>query len=360
MHLDDAADLCRRYTGESWAGAKARIRQLPEGTPPIPAAHGDQAFLESEVLRALLEYPTTWTTRPLRVNRVIPRATGLVLRFAADSDAEGLAETIAWGLFATGGEDDLRGISGLRVIKAGHGRVDVGLLGTSARVRLEGIPGRAWREAQHERQECADELGEPVPFEHRRLTPGERAFSRAHQWHEEAWRKAAPLGSALLRRLLIFRAGADWLDMAGFTKHACTYGFCLSFAKAHWTPHDMLLHDLTHPLCGIALKEDMRTCNCAFGQTGCRIWLDAPGGCSGRLDLQLLDVATACDVAEYNQALTFTGSPSQEILRVTGSPPGASVACAPRCHGRHDTVAHLRRTTEDRNLARVRRRQKVG
>jgi len=78
------------------------------------------------------------------------------------------------------------------------------------------------------------------------------------------------LGSALLRRLLIFRSGADWLAMDGFTKQVSTCGFRLTFAESHWADRDTLIEHLTHPVCGFALKEDMRTCTCAFGERGCR------------------------------------------------------------------------------------------
>jgi hypothetical protein len=152
---NDVIDLCRRYTGETWAGAKERIARLPEGSPLIPSAGGDQAFLESEVLRALLEFHTTYTTRPLRIMRVIPYENRPVIRFAADADPDGLTDLISWGLFATGGEDDLRGICGLRIINVRHSRIDIGLLGTDAQVRLEGIPERSWKQAAEIRQRRA-------------------------------------------------------------------------------------------------------------------------------------------------------------------------------------------------------------
>lgn len=348
MLSDHDIDLCRRYTGETWAGAKQRLEQLPQGCPLIPAACGDQAFLEAEVLRALLDYPTTYTTRPLRVLRVIPFETRPVVRFAADSDPDGLADLIALGLFSTGGKDDLRGIRGLRVIEAHHGRIDVGLLGSDARLRLEGIPARSWRAAEALRHQRDQNVGETTPFRHRRPTPGEDAFASRHGWFEEGWKQTSALGSALLRRLLIFRSGADWLDMAGFTKHTNTYGFRLTFAESRWTPHDTLIKHLTHPACGIALKEHMRTCTCVFGERGCRIWFDGPEQGAGCLDLQFHSEELDCEIAEYNQALTYTGSPSEEIVRVTGWRPGKTAECCPGCHARHDTVAFLRRVSQRR------------
>ncbi|MGW1519808.1 hypothetical protein [Streptomyces sp. NPDC002287] len=99
MPKSDVVDLCRRYTGETWAGAKERIDRLPEGSPLIPSARGDQAFLEGQVLRALLEYPTTYTTRPLRIVRVIPDERRPVIRFAADSDPEGPGRADRLGAF---------------------------------------------------------------------------------------------------------------------------------------------------------------------------------------------------------------------------------------------------------------------
>ena len=169
-----------------------------------------------------------------------------------------------------------------------------------------------------------------------------------HRWFEEAGRETATLGSALLRRLPMFRSAANWLDMAGFTKHADTYGFRLTFARARWTDHDVIIEHLTHPLFGIAVKEDMRTCTCEYGQRGCRIWFDGPEGAPGRLDLQTTDVGDDCEIAEYNQALAFTGSPSDEITKVTGNLPGMTAECTPNCHRRHDTVAHLRRVAARR------------
>ncbi|MFD4322557.1 hypothetical protein [Streptomyces sp. NPDC058548] len=358
MPKSDVIDLCRRYTGETWAGAKERIEGLPKGSPLIPSARGDQAFLEGQVLRALLEYPTTYSTRPLRILRVIPDERRPVIRFAADSDPDGLAELIAWGLFSSGGMDDLRGISGLRLLDAGHGRLDLGLHGTTASLRLEGVPDRAWVQAEEIRYLTAADHGEQSPCRHRGLTTGERAFACEHSWLEEAWRETAALGSAVLRRLLMFRSGADWLDMAGYTKHTNTYGFRLTFARDRWTDHDVLIKHLTHPLCGIALKEDMRTCTCAYGERGCRIWFDGPERTPGQLDLQMVDAGPACEIAEYNQALAFTGSPTAEITQVTGNRPGMTADCAPDCHRHHDTVAHLRRVAESRrtNLDRLRRK----
>ncbi|MDO0911058.1 hypothetical protein QQM39_09395 [Streptomyces sp. DT2A-34] len=359
MPKSDVVDLCRRYTGETWAGAKERIARLPEGSPLIPSARGDQAFLEGQVLRALLEYPTTYTTRPLRIVRVIPDEPRPVIRFAADSDPEGLAELIAWGLFSSGGKDDLRGVGGLRLVGAGHGRLDVGLHGTTASLRLEGVPDRAWSQAEEIRHLTAAECGESSPCRYPGLTPGERAFAREHRWLEEGWRETAALGSALLRRLPMFRSAAGWLDMAGFTKDTNTYGFRLTFARARWTDHDVIIERLTHPLCGIAVKEDMRTCTCAYGERGCRIWFDGPEGAPGRLDLQMTDAGDDCEIAEHNQALAFTGSPSDEIAQVTGSLPGMTAECTPNCHQHHDTVAHLRRVAASRReeLNRLRRRR---
>lgn len=358
MPKSDVIDLCRRYTGETWAGAKERIARLPEGSPLIPSARSDQAFFEGQVLRALLEYPTTYTTRPLRIVRVIPDERRPVIRFAADSDPDGLAELIAWGLFSSGGKDDLRGISGLRVLGAGHGRLDVGLHGTAASLRLEGVPDRAWSQAEEIRHLTAAEHGESSPCRYAGLTPGERAFAHEHRWFEEAWRETAALGSALLRRLPMLRSTANWLDMAGFTKHTNTYGFRLTFARARWTDHDVIIEHLTHPLCGIAVKEDMRTCTCSNGERGCRIWFDGPERAPGRLDLQMTDVGDDCKIAEFNQALAFTGSPSDEITQVTGNLPGMTAECTPNCHRHHNTVAYLRRVTASRReeLNRLRRR----
>lgn len=340
---DDAVDLCRRYTGESWSGAKERIGRLPHGAALIPAAAEDQAFLDAQVLRALLEYPTTYTTRPLRILSVIPQTTRTVVRFAADSDPDGLADLIAWGLFSTAGEDYLHGVSGLRIIEAGHGRLDASLLGTEARIRLEGIPDRAWADAAVRRHRAAAQAGDTVPFQHPELTPGELAFTHRHAWHGEAWRETSALGSALLRRLLIFRSAADWLDMAGYTKRANTHSLVLTFAESRWPDHDTLIEHLTHPVCGIAFTEHMRTCTCAMGRHECRIWLAGPENAPGLLDLRFHSVQQACEVAEYSQELAYAGSPAAEIARVTGYPPGATARCSSPCRRCHGTITSIKR-----------------
>ncbi|GAA1371535.1 hypothetical protein GCM10009612_62800 [Streptomyces beijiangensis] len=92
----------------------------------------------------------------------------------------------------------------------------------------------------------------------------------------------------------------------------------------------------------------MRSCACAFGERGCRVWFDGPEQAAGRLDLQFLAEQGNCEIVECNPALTYGGSPSEEISRVTGCPPGASVVCVPGCHGRHGEVGFLRRMGEGR------------
>ncbi|WP_330294202.1 hypothetical protein [Streptomyces sp. NBC_00503] len=105
MRANDHVNVCRRYTGETWAGAKARMELLPVGSPPIPRPSGQQELLEAFVLRALLEYPTTYATRPLWITRVIPGEDYCVIRFAPDADPHALTDMISWGLFSSGAED---------------------------------------------------------------------------------------------------------------------------------------------------------------------------------------------------------------------------------------------------------------
>jgi hypothetical protein len=85
---------------------------------------------------------------------------------------------------------------------------------------------------------------EPVPFRHPVLTPSELAFTRAHGWFADGWREVASLGSALLRRLHIFRSGSAWLDLAAFTKHTTTFGFRLMFAESLGLSHDEFIEQL--------------------------------------------------------------------------------------------------------------------
>lgn len=75
--------------------------------------------------------------------------------------------------------------------------------------------------------------------------------------------------------------------------------------------------------------------------------------------MQLVTDQGDCEIAEYNQALTYAGSPNAEILRVTGRPSGAAVVCAPGCHGRHGKVAFLRRLDEGRRKEHAHGRRKA-
>ncbi|MFI5867459.1 hypothetical protein [Streptomyces sp. NPDC051546] len=352
MRMDDHINLCRRYTGESWAGAKERIELLPADSSPIPRAEGQQAQLEASVLRALLDYPTTYTTSPLRIERIIPAQPYSVIRFAPDADPHGLTDMISWGLFSSGDADYLGGIAGLRILATRHNRMDIGYPQGTARIRLEGVPQRAWKEAEALRREAARENNDDVPFRAVGPTRAEKAFADRHGWFDRARGESAALGSALLRRLMIFRSGADWLDMAGFTKHTDTYGFRLTSATTRWTDHDTLIEELTHPVCGIPLAEDMRTCGCRRGHD-CRIWFDTPdSGTKGRLDLQLLRVTEACDIAEYHHALTLTGCPPAETTRVTGLGSYPHVPCVPDCRGSHTIVDRLRESAARREAER--------
>ncbi|TMU98195.1 MULTISPECIES: hypothetical protein [unclassified Streptomyces] len=110
--------------------------------------------------------------------------------------------------------------------------------------------------------------------------------------------------------------------MAGFTKYTDTFGFRLTFAESCWTDHDLLIEHLTHPRCGIALKERMSTCTCSMGERGCRLWFDGPEQIPGRLDLQMHEDDADCEIAEYNQALTFTGQPERKDHTSNRQPAG--------------------------------------
>ncbi len=85
----------------------------------------------------------------------------------------------------------------------------------------------------------------------------------------------------------------------------------------------MLIEHLAHLVCGFALKGDMRACTCAFGERGCRIWIDGPEHVAGRLDLQLVTVQGECEIAEYDQVLTLRGrAECGDLAGSPGSPQG--------------------------------------
>lgn len=92
---------------------------------------------------------------------------------------------------------------------------------------------------------------------------------------------------------------------------------------------------------------------------GLQDWFDGPEHAPGGLDLQLVTDQGDCEIAEYNQALTYAGSPSAEILWVTGCPQGLRWCVHPGCHGRHGKVAFLRRMAEGRRKEHAHGRRKA-
>lgn len=122
-------------------------------------------------------------------------------------------------------------------------------------------------------------------------------------------------------------AGPDWLDMAGFTKHVSTYGFRLTFAESHWTEHDTLIEHLTHPVCGFALKEDMRTCTCAFAQRGCRTGSTAP---NMRPEDSTCSLSPIKGTARSPSTTRLSPTRAARVRRSCGSP-GAPRGCGGVC-----------------------------
>ncbi|WP_034087926.1 hypothetical protein [Streptacidiphilus albus] len=350
MSFQDVVELRRRYTGETAAGAAQEIRRLARTSAIIPAAEGIQQRLESEVMRCLLDYPSTYTTRPLRVERVVPRPDTLIVRFAADNDPDGLTDQLAWGLFPTGGRDDMRGVPGLRLQTAAHDRLDVMLLGTSARIRLEGVPTRSWREIERVRSARARASNEPLAMRHPTLTPNESAYLNEHAKYISHGHSAAPLGSALLRRLMIFRSAAHWHDMAGYHKHSTTFAFRMTFTRASIEPHQALLQALSDPRCGIPLTLRTDACHCQWGYDECRLYLEADGCGDGRVELQFHTISD-CHIPAAVEVLRFSGSPCAHIVQYLPPPTTASRCDHPAdYHG--GTIRFLQKLARGRRVER--------
>lgn len=143
--LHSAADTPRRPRQAHGPVSTSR----PRAARWIPQPAATRRAWESELLRALLEYPTACTTRPLCIERVVFYAVRPVIRFAEDADANRLSNLTSWGLFPTGGEHDRNGVKGLRILDAKPCRLDIGRLGTSLGAGRDASPpaaGHVWPE----------------------------------------------------------------------------------------------------------------------------------------------------------------------------------------------------------------------
>ncbi|MYW05623.1 hypothetical protein [Streptomyces sp. SID3343] len=218
-------------------------------------------------------------------------------------------------------------------------RLDVHLLGTDARVRLEGVPTSSWREIETVRRMAHRAEGTVAPFTHPTLTPGEIAFRKAYPRALERARETAFLGSALLRRLMIFRNASGWHDLAGHHQHRTTFAFRMTFGRGKTgSRHRDLVRALTDPLFGIALVHHGLHGLRPDGDD-CRFVLDAVAPVEARVDLQFMTVED-CAVRRAVDALRSTGCPQADIDRY------ATVAADTRCHhpaGHHSDITEFLR-----------------
>ncbi|MFI7526485.1 hypothetical protein [Nocardia salmonicida] len=260
--ITDEIRAYRAYTGES--AQAARQIHPPAHRTSIPAAAGDQMHLEAEVFEALI-HCTDWAVHPFAISRVRPHRDRLVLwvdeSVAAFGRTYDAATQVLRRLAPYADEDGsfVTGVAGLRL--GGHsGRnLELRMAGTSAVVVLRCAPRASWRAAVGTVRADIEAIGHrPLWDAGCVVDDSERRFVG---WQLDAFPRYAWLGSALLRRMNLFRSASH----AFYTKGWCCDGrfkFELNSTTSAGSYHRQFIDRLTDTGLGIPLAVKDIDCYC--------------------------------------------------------------------------------------------------
>ncbi|MBF6336841.1 hypothetical protein IU450_13200 [Nocardia abscessus] len=286
--ITDEIRAYRSYTGES-AQAARQIRP-PAHRTSIPAAVGDQMLLEAEILVALID-SRNWTVHPFAISRVRPQRDGIVLwvdeRVAAFGRTYDAATDVLYRLVPYADENGsfVAGVAGLRLGRHSGRNIELRMAGTSGVVVLRCAPHASWR-AAIDTVRTDLEASDHRPLWDTGCTVGasERRFIG---WQIDAFPQFAWLGSALLRRLHLFRSASR----AFYTKGWCCNGrfkLELNSTAGIGSYHRQFIDCLTDSGLGIPLATKDIDCYCDSLQTmqSCTCWIEL-GPRTGDAILQL-------------------------------------------------------------------------
>lgn len=266
-----------------------RIGQQSSPHARIPSAVGDQALLESWVMRRLQWAPLGDETYPLGARRIRIPEHGIPVIHLDDRSTIGeeTAQRVCEVLLPISGPDGPieHGVPALRVRSVAGRDLTIGLMGTSAALSIRAaVPWAAvlslWQQ-ELESDGFRPRWDSACPLEY------EDTFIDIHA----SW---AELGSALLRRLAIFQQGGvpygvdGWINPGTWILELTTddVSSCSPDLKIR---HDEFLARLCDEHLGLALRIDSECCICdqPFGFGAACIYYLAPRHGRSQLQLQI-------------------------------------------------------------------------
>jgi hypothetical protein len=296
-NLDHYGTLFRTrslYTGESYRD----LRSYADvgSVQPIPAAVGDQQWLESELFRRITDFGE-WLAHPLGVARVRinPDNTLMVYvdnfyRLLKGDTKYAFAEHVVRSCLPHMCENgELRGVPGLRIVGIKGRDLTVSLPNSDCRVVLRASAGTRWSshiaalEADLTHDALQGMWKEPTLTVRERRFEAETAPRVSVHRRELAW-----LGSGLLRRIALLHTSNN----AYSTKQWVTAGtWFFEFDRRFDVPvdHDTLISRLCNPRRGLGLQVKHAMCMCAYPEAkwgDCVLDLEAVDGSPGVLQLR--------------------------------------------------------------------------
>ena len=321
-----AARRRQACTNESYETLR---RLFDRGAPRrMPGALGAQALLESRVME-LVASGNSWWAHPTGIAGVRITPSELLVRLDGHTVLGGgtpypMAEyALDYLLPIAGAGVELNGVAGLRAQPLSETDLLLSLVGTCARVVLNGQEGTDWPALLAERRSRLVEdgpsrsLGLHPLWGEARLTYHER--DPAYMSVRSMELDRASLGSALLRRI-------GWFEhySAAYSTKCWVKGreWVLELESSYDAalPHNVLLDALADPVWGLGLTVKRQHCNCAVGrqpypwETSCLFYL---GNDEHRAPLQVRFRSAEVDGRpDYRAILTSVGAEKRWLNRV--------------------------------------------
>lgn len=311
------------YTGEEHELAAEAIPR--RGDYRLPAAYGDQARLETQVLLNL-GTSGSWWAHPIGISSVSPGKGIIVVRLDKQTLLNGqsydLADHVLASLLPSGeaGALQVNGVLGLRVSSIKRHVLRVALAGAGATVALRSADETDWAALIEERRRRFEGTEFTPLWQQPGITDYERETRACYQSVYTAEDQIAWLGSALLRRINLF-ASASSAYSTRWWMTGDELIFELDRVPEIPADHDVFLRELTHHIWGIALRVADRHCDCVSAAAQhrdsyqCTYRLAHRGGLRGRMQIRFRAVEPY-DRTELREQLEGTGAESGWLARV--------------------------------------------
>lgn len=300
-----------RFTGEVYRQSLGECCGQAPGSPPIPAASGDQRVLENAVFFELIN-PGNFYAYPGMLAAAGPTTSGLTLTLGYPE----LARTFLYQLLPVCKSDDYIewGIPGLRVAGIDRNALRLSWLPGSASLTVKGASGATWRRALRTADALQRTDGQLPCWSEPALHPTETTRMQWLQPRPQDGADPGWLGSGLLRRIGLFNAAGFY---AGNGWHALSlprgdsWVFDLYYALGLQRRDDEFVDALCDPWLGLGLAEDREEAETPNGRHY-RRYLYATGGRRGSVQLRFN--TDSGDAAWGSRILMAeTGAPSTRL-----------------------------------------------